>query len=224
MPPLSSTRQPIHTKVTREDWILAALAALAHTPIDKLKVQVLAKSLDVSRSSFYWYFPERSDLEDELLKLWQSSTASIVERSTRPAETITAACLGVFECWADESLYDSVLDMAVRDWGRRSQAVAIKVSDADRVRQQALTEMFAQHGFNESESLVRARLVYHSQVGYYAVGSEETMSTRLSYVPDYLRAMTGQAPSQEELDAFGRFLATLPTNGQSSATDQSSTG
>ncbi len=215
MPLLSSSSQPIHTKVTRDDWISAALTALQHTPIDQLKVLTLATSLDVSRSSFYWYFPERGDLVNELLALWATNTASIIERCVRSAPTINAACLGVFECWADESLFDSSLDMSVRDWGRRDPKIAARVSGADRERQQALTTMFAQHGFNQSESLVRARLLYHSQVGYYAVGTDETMATRLSYVPDYLRAMTGEAPSQEELDAFQLFLAALTNKSES---------
>ncbi len=211
-----ASRQPAHTKVTRDDWIVVALAALQHTPIDKLKVLSLATALDVSRSSFYWYFAERGDLVDELLRLWVQNTESIIDRSTRPAPTITAACLGIFECWADESLFDSTLDMAVRDWGRRDSKIASRVSESDRERQQALMAMFSQHGFSQTESLVRARLLYHSQVGYYAVGTEETMATRISYVPDYLRAMTGQDPSQMELDDFGEFLTTLAHNDQSS--------
>ncbi len=219
---LSSTRQPTHAKVTRDDWISAALAALGHTPIDQLKVLSLANSLDVSRSSFYWYFAERGDLVEELLKLWVRNTKSIVDRCTRPAATITASCLGVFECWADESLYDSTLDMAVRDWGRRDSMIARRVAESDHERQQALTAMFSQHGFSKTESHVRARLVYHTQVGYYAVGTNETMSTRVSYLPDYLRAMTGQDASQEELNTLQQFLDALPPT-EIFAADQSST-
>ncbi len=215
---LSNMRRPAQTRVTRDDWIAAARQALRHTPIDQLKVLSLASSLDVSRSSFYWYFAEREDLVAELLKIWVRNTKSIVERSRRSAPTITAACLGVFECWSDESLFDSSLDMSVRDWARRDTKVAARFSDADQERQQALSKMFAQHGFSQTEALIRARLLYHSQVGYYTVGTAETMSTRVSYAPDYLRAMTGKDPSQEELDTFQQFLTTLSTVSWSSTT------
>ena len=67
------------------------------------------------------------------------------------------------ECWADEQSYNPILDLAVRDWGRRDAAIATRVQRADEQRLLALIEMFARHGFDDSEALVRARLLYHSQ-------------------------------------------------------------
>lgn len=197
----------VHTKVTRDDWIQAAVAALEDEPIDRLKVLSLAKALDVSRSSFYWYFAEPDDLLDELLAIWEHNTESIVERSNRPASTPTEACLGVFECWADQKLYNPTLDLAVRDWGRRDRNIANRVETADSQRLNALARMFARHGFDDPEATVRARLLYHSQVGYYAVGTDEPLAMRLAYLPYYLRAMTGTDPTTGEVDAFKAVIA-----------------
>ena len=109
--------QPAHTKVTREDWVAAAVDALDEVAIDELRVLSLAERLSISRSSFYWYFDDLAGLQEELLRRWERNTESIVERTERQAPTITTACLGVFECWADGSLYDSRLDLAVRGLG-----------------------------------------------------------------------------------------------------------
>lgn len=201
-------RAPLpHAKVTRHDWVEAARSALADHPIDQLKVLVLADTLGVARSSFYWYFTDRDELLGALLELWEHNTECIVERSGRPAGSVAAACLGVFECWADQRLYDPVLDLAVRDWGRRDDAVAVRVERADELRLEALTAMFARHGFEAAEALVRARLLYHSQVGYYAAATSEPVQTRLGYVPHYLRAMTGTDATADELAAFTDFLS-----------------
>ncbi|MEE9415257.1 MAG: TetR/AcrR family transcriptional regulator [Acidimicrobiales bacterium] len=197
----------VHTKVTRDDWISAALVAVANEPIDQLRVLALAKTLDVSRSSFYWYFDAPSDLLDELMAIWERNTASIVDRSERAAATPTQACLGVFECWADDQLFNPQLDLAVRDWGRRSPDAGERVSAADECRHEALVKMFARHGFDAPESTVRARLLYHSQVGYYAVGTDEPVETRLAYLPYYLRAMTGSDPTDSEIEAFKSEIA-----------------
>lgn len=202
---------PPHTKASRDDWIGAALAALADQPIDQLKVLVLADALDVARSSFYWYFADRDELLEALLAIWERNTQSIVERSARPAPSVAAACLGVFECWADEHLYNPALDLAVRDWGRRDDAIAVRVQRADETRLATLTSMFARYGFDPADALVRARLLYHSQVGYYAMGTSEPVAARLADLPHYLSAMTGTDATVKEFAAFEAFLLGRPS-------------
>ena len=66
--------------------------------------------------------------------------------------------------------------------------------------------MFAAHGFEADDALVRARLLYHSQVGYYAVGVDEPMHVRVGYLPYYLQSMTGEVPTTSELEAFVEFV------------------
>jgi AcrR family transcriptional regulator len=193
-------------KARRSDWIDAAIRALADRPIDELKVLSLADSLGVARSSFYSYFEDRTAFLEALLEIWGRNTVSIVERSRRDAPTIAAACLGVFECWADERLYSPSLDIAVREWGRRSAKVANLVRRSDDERLAALTDMFVRYGCQGDEALVRARLVYHNQVGYYATRTEEPVAVRLARVPAYLRALVGSDATREELAAFEEFL------------------
>ena len=197
---------PAHTKASRGDWIDAAIATLTDEGLDQVKVLPLAQRLGVSRSSFYWYFEDRQNLLDELLAIWATNTTSIVDRTLREAPTITVAVLGVFECWADQRLFNPGLDFAVRDWARRDTAVGAKVQRADQLRVDAIAEMFGAHGYARDDCIVRARLLYQGQVGYYAVGTNEPTEVRLEYLPYYLRALTGLEPTSEELTAFEDFL------------------
>jgi AcrR family transcriptional regulator len=200
---------PAHTKATRQDWIDVALDSLADVPIDRLRVLTMAGSLSVSRSSFYWYFKDLDELRSELVEIWRRNTASIVERSGRDAATPVAACLGVFECWADQRLFDARLDLAMRHWGRRRPDVAGQVAHADRERLEAISAMFARYGFDADDSVVRARLLYHSQVGYFALDTNEPIEMRLTYLPYYVEAMTGTRPTGEELADFVDFVVAL---------------
>lgn len=204
---------PAHTKASREDWINAAITALTDEGLGHVKVLLLARRLDVSRSSFYWYFESRQDLLDELLAIWRINTTSIVERTVRDSPTIVAAVLGVFECWADERLFKPGLDFAVRDWARRDPVVKIEVEQADQLRLDAIAAMFTDHGYTRDDSIVRARLLYQGQVGYYAVGTDEATELRLLYLPYYLRALTGAEPSSSELNAWEAFLDGVGTTG-----------
>ena len=202
----SSTR----TRVTREDWLRAARAALVDEGVDRVKVALLATQLGVARSSFYWYFAEREDLLAALLEEWEAhNTHSIQQRAARPAATITEALLHVFECWADPDLFDAPLEFAVRDWARRDDVVRERLAAADAARIAALATQHRRFGYERKEALVRARVQYHSQLGLYAMGRRESHAERLRLLPTYVRVFAGIDASPEELRSFERYVRTL---------------
>ncbi len=208
---MSTRRAPTpRTRVTREDWLRVARDALVHEGADQVKVAVLAERLSVARSSFYWYFTDRDQLTAALLDEWEAhNTSTIQERAARAAATITEATLHVFECWADPRLFDVPLEFAVRDWARRDEGVRHRLAAADESRIDALAAMHRRFGFGRKEALVRARVQYHSQIGLYALGVQETHEERLRLLPVYLRVFAGAEASREELRAFERFVHTV---------------
>ena len=79
-----------HVKVTREDWLNVARDILISEGVGQVKVLGIAERLDVSRSSFYWYFKSRKDLLSQLLEDWNATNTGIMIRHTElPAKTIT---------------------------------------------------------------------------------------------------------------------------------------
>lgn len=188
---------------TREDWLNLALETLIKDGIDRVKIQIMAKQLNVSRSSFYWFFKSPQDLYEQMLDFWLAkNTGPIIQRALRPASTISEAILNVFECWVDEELFDPHLDIAVRLWARRAPTVLKVVASADQQRLDALTGMFQRHGFAEDDALVRARVLYFTQIGQYTLDIREDLTVRLSRTRAFLQAFSGQEPSQKELARF----------------------
>jgi AcrR family transcriptional regulator len=196
-----------HTKATRADWLRAALDVFTSSGVEHVKVQPLAAQLGVGRASFYWYFTDRAALLDELQQVWAgTNTASILDRSARPADTITAAVLGLFECWADPDLFDHRLEFAVREWARRDDAVRGRLERADARRIEAIAELHRRYGDTDDVATVRARVQYHSQIGMYALGVDEPVDERLRMVSTYVRIFTGVAAKRAELAAFERWV------------------
>lgn len=192
---------------TQEDWLKLALDTLIRDGIDRVKIQIMAKQLNVSRSSFYWFFKNPQDLNNQMLDYWLAkNTGPIIQRALRPAQTITEAILNVFECWANENLFDPRLDIAVRLWARRDSAVLAVVTSADQQRLDALTGMFIRHGFSAEEALVRARVLYFTQVGQYTLDIKEGMLVRFSRTRAFVQSFCGQAPTDAEIERF-RVLA-----------------
>jgi AcrR family transcriptional regulator len=194
-------------KATRDDWLRVALATLVSDGVDAVLVLPLAKKLKVSRSSFYWYFKNRKDLLDHLLQHWMSTnTAAIIEHAGRPSASAVQGVLHIFECWVSETTYSPRLDIAVRNWATKSNAVRALVEQADDARLVAIKQMYQRHGFDDEDAFIRARILYYVQVGYYALELKESMEARLSHVEAYLRAFTGEEPSRADVNRFHAFV------------------
>lgn len=194
-------------RTTREDWVAAGLETLITEGVDSVKVAALAERLNCARSSFYWYFKDRSALLDALLDHWQElNTHSIVSRAGRAAQTINLALVNVFECWTSDTIFDTRLDFAVREWARRDEAVRRAVGISDDARLDALAGMFLRFGFEPGEAAVRARVVYFTQIGYEALDTRRTRKDRAETGPHYLLCMTGQPPTESELKALRALL------------------
>lgn len=190
-------------RTTREDWMQIALDTLISDGVEAVKVLALAEKLECARSSFYWYFKNRSDLLDSLLDHWQSSnTNALVRAANQSADSINFALGHLFACWVNDGKFDTRLDFAVRDWARRSGTVrrAVDISDASRIS--AIASMFERYNYPQSEADVRARIVYFTQIGYDALDQRESTEMRTARSRDYLFCMTGQEPSAAEVSAL----------------------
>jgi AcrR family transcriptional regulator len=185
--------------LTRQDWLDLALRTLVEDGIDRVKVQIMAKKLGVARSSFYWHFASQEDLHKAMLDDWlRKNTSPIIERSMRPEPDVNRAIISVFECWIDEALFNPELDIAVRLWGRRAPSVRAVVMEADALRLDALRRMFLRYGFPEKEAMIRARVIYFTQIGQYTLDVFEEPEVRFSHGPAYIHIFTGVAPDDRQ--------------------------
>lgn len=184
-------------------WLQAARQTLLDGGVEAVKILSLAKALNLSRASFYWFFEDREALLSALLDLWRDqNTGNIVKRAAAYADTLAEAVLNVSDCWFDDSLFDSKFEFAVRSWALQSPQVLAEVQEADRVRIAALTDMFARFGRTSISAAVRARTVYLVQIGYISMQTSEEIELRMSRMSEYVQAFTGVEPQARELSRF----------------------
>jgi AcrR family transcriptional regulator len=189
-----------NVKATRVDWLDGALSVLATEGVGRVTVLKLSDRLGVSRSSFYWYFKNRDELFDALLRRWEElNTRAIVSQAQAPSVSINEAVCNVFRCWIDPEMFSPRLDFAVREWARRSPKVRKALDRSDSDRTDAIKAMFERFGYRDADALVRARVLYYTQIGYYALDIREPMEARLKLTPHYLETFTGARPRDEDL-------------------------
>ena len=63
-------------------WIEAALEALADGGVEAVRVEPLAKALDVTKGSFYWHFADRRALIDAMLTSWSDGRIAAIRQQT----------------------------------------------------------------------------------------------------------------------------------------------
>ncbi|MBO0344194.1 TetR/AcrR family transcriptional regulator [Roseibium limicola] len=184
-------------------WLQAAHDALIEAGIDGVRIQKLAQRMNLSRTSFYWFFKDRNALLDALIGQWRvKNTGNLIGRTEAYAETIAEAALNLHDCWFDESLFDSRLEFAMRGWGLQSPDVSQAIEEADAARLKALVDLFQRFGFAEEPADVRARTIYLTQIGYITMKVEENLEMRMKRVPAYVETFTGMRPSESELARF----------------------
>ncbi|WP_042776068.1 TetR/AcrR family transcriptional regulator [Sinorhizobium fredii] len=188
---------------SQEGWLEAAYESLLEAGVDSVKILPLAKKLNLSRTSFYWFFKDREELLAALIGRWRDkNTGNIVRQSEAYAESLAEAMLNVFDCWLNKDLFDSKFEFAVRSWALQSDDILAEVQQADQVRLEALKRMFVRFGHSDITADVRARTTYLVQIGYISMQTQEDIAVRMKRIPEYIAIYTGQVPEQRELDRF----------------------
>ena len=188
---------------TPDLWLDAAYGLLVEGGVEAVKVMPLAERLGLSRTSFYWHFPDREALLAGLVERWKAkNTGNLVARCEAPATTISEAMLNLVDCWVDPDIFDSGLEFAMRTWALTDPAVGQAMAEADATRIAAITALFRRFDYDETQSDTRARTLYLTQVGYIALRSQESFEMRMSRIPSYVLTFSGVAPTGDEVAAF----------------------
>ena len=67
---------------SQEGWLEAAYDSLLESGVESVKILPLAKRLNLSRTSFYWFFKDREELLDALVARWrEKNTGNLVRQS-----------------------------------------------------------------------------------------------------------------------------------------------
>ena len=152
------------SRLSAADWERAALEAIAEQGVSALNVEGLARSLGVTKGSFYWHFSSREALLDAALKRWESD----VERElTTEAETPTdprQRLRELFRRIAHEVQPHRVYAALLRAIDHaKIQSLMARISQR---RMDFLALAYRQAGLERAAAAHRARLTYAAYVGF----------------------------------------------------------
>lgn len=176
-------------RLAAADWVAAGRTALLVDGIAGVRIEALARRLNVTVGSFYWHWRDRPALLAALLEDWRTTSSQGLAKAAASAPDPRQALAAVIRTWIDETAYSPLYDAAVRDWARVDDEVARVVREVDDARIAMLKDLFRAMGYADAQAFIRARVAYFHQVGYYALRVVEARDTRHELMPLYLQVL-----------------------------------
>ena len=163
-------------KVIRLDagaWIAAAFDALAEGGIDAVRVEPLAKSLAITKGSFYWHFADRRTLLDAMLAAWADGRIAAIRQQTADRREPAAVLRTLADLYTRHAnLRGLAIELAIRSLARTDEPAAKAVREVDRERLAHVGKLFAALGWPRGEAQARAILFYSYLFGQSLLDDE----------------------------------------------------
>jgi AcrR family transcriptional regulator len=190
-----ATRASTRRRLTRADWITAALAAIADGGLAAVAVEPLAHRLGASKGSFYWHFENRDALLEAAIRRWEKETttdvvAEITAAHDAPASQFRRLVTGVIERAEQDRVGPALLASSTHP------AVAPALERVTAARLNLIAATLRRLGFPPAEARRRALLAYSAYLGHGQLAHSTpgvlpaTRAGRRAYLNDAIRALT----------------------------------
>ena len=182
-----------NVRTPRGAWIEAALQALSAGGPEAVRVETLATSLGVSKGGFYWHFKDRRALLEEMLDGWERAVVEdvIAQVESQPADPRAK----LQHLFALASTADFAVELAIRDWARRSPDVGERLHRVDERRMRYLRTLFRQISSDDTDAEARSFLVLSLFVGNRLITAEHDGRSRREVINQALESLL--SPSRQ---------------------------
>jgi AcrR family transcriptional regulator len=154
-------------RTPRRRWIEQGLRALAAGGPDAVRIELLAQALGVSKGGFYGHFADRPALLEALLEAWERTMLDeVIEQVESGGGDARARLRHLFALASSGEAHDLLgVDLAIRDWARRDEAVAARLREVDNRRMEYMRSLFGAFCPDEAEVEARCLLAFSLFVG-----------------------------------------------------------
>jgi AcrR family transcriptional regulator len=180
-------------KTPPEAWVDAGLTALAEGGPDAIRIEALAASLGVTKGGFYGEFADRNALVERVLDTWEQAVVDdVISRIENTDDDPRTKLRHLFELARDRSGAVGrglAVELAIRDWARRSPGVSERLRRVDDRRMAYLRTLFRQISIDENDAEARSFLVLSLFVGNPLITAEHDGRPRREVIDHALESL-----------------------------------
>jgi AcrR family transcriptional regulator len=143
-------------------WIEAGFAELARSGIAGVRVEVLAKSLGVTKGGFYRRFRDRAALLGAMLEVWRDGRIAAIEQQASLSGTSARERLAsLIQLYSERMNTEGMaIELAIRQWARGDDAAAEAVASVDAARLKNVAQLYRASGLSNEAAEAQAFLFY----------------------------------------------------------------
>ena len=166
------------TRTPRGTWIAQGLHALGVGGPEAVRIEKLAQALGVTKGGFYWHFDGRPALLEEMLDAWERLVVDEVIVRVESEGGDARARLRRLSALAGSSPDLMNIELAVRDWARRDNAVAKRLKRVDNRRMEYLRSLFDEFCPDEDDVEARCMVFYSLWIGSHFIAADHGARSR----------------------------------------------
>jgi AcrR family transcriptional regulator len=178
-------------RLTKNDWIGAAIDAIEHGGIAGIAVEPIAIALETTKGSFYWHFTSRDELIDAVMQRWEDRATNAVIASIAeiadPMDRLRQLLRVVFGHEREDRIEARIV-LAPFD-----ARISPTVDRVTTLRIEFLISLFRGLGFSRSTAAKRARIAYAAYLGHLRLLLDDKQSSSAatrSYADELLKVLT----------------------------------
>ena len=196
---MASRKAAPRPRLTPDDWVAAALSAIAEGGLAAVAIEPLAARLGATKGSFYWHFANRDGLLEAALASWERQTTTEVAARARAAAPDPAGQLRLLITEVARIAETDRVGLALLA-SAAQPAVAATLERVTRHRLAVLVTLFGELGLRPATARRRALLAYSAYLGHAQLShtTPEVLprgrAARHSYLDEVISTLTSRPP------------------------------
>jgi AcrR family transcriptional regulator len=179
------------TRTPPAKWVEEGLRALALGGPEAVRIEPLAQALGVTKGGFYGYFSNRRALLEEMLDTWERMVVDqVIEHVDAEGGDARAKLRRLFALASSLASEGLGVELAIRDWARREEAVAKRLKRVDNRRMEFMRALFADFCRDGDDVEARCLLVFSLFIGSPFVTADHDGRSRVQVIEQALEWLT----------------------------------
>ena len=145
----------------RDMWVEAALKEIGRGGVERVRVEVLAERLGITKGGFYRRFKDRRALLDALLETWTRGRIAAIEKQTELGnEDARERLKSLIRLYSERLNPEGIaIELAIRQWARSDAAAVAAVAGVDAARLNNVAQLYRKLGLATEDAQARAVLL-----------------------------------------------------------------
>jgi AcrR family transcriptional regulator len=143
-------------------WVAAGFAELARSGVEGVRVEVVAKTLGVTKGGFYRRFRDRAALLEAMLQNWRDGRIAAIEKQTAlDGASARERLRALIQLYSERMNTEAMaIELAIRQWARTDEKAANAVAGVDAARLKNVGQLYRAAGLAAEEADAQAFLFY----------------------------------------------------------------